>query len=40
MDNMDDAIEERVIIIWVLWVGRWVTEVVNSSCPASGFANG
>ena len=37
---MDDAIKERGIVIWVLCVGRRVTEVVDSSCPASGFANG
>ena len=37
---MDDAIKERAIVIWVLCVGRRVNEVVNSSCPASGFANG
>ena len=39
-DSMDDAIKERGIVIWVLYVGMRVTEVVNFSCPASGFANG
>ena len=37
---MDDAIKERGIVIWVFCIGRRVAEVVNSSCPASGFANG
>ena len=36
---MNDAIKERGIVIWVLCVGRRVADVVNSSCPASSFAN-
>ena len=37
---MDYSIKERGIVTWVLWVGRQGTELVNSSCPTSGFANG
>ena len=38
-DKMDEGIKDRGIVIWVLWVGRRVTEVVDYSCPASGFVN-